>query len=183
MDKTILQKWLAASFMEAGSLHDTESGTPQGGVASPVLANFALNGMQKMLTDLIPHGTGSRRGKAAKINFIRYADDFVTTGATPEFLRETVQPAVERFLAERGLTLSTDKTKITHIADGYDFLGFTIRRFGRQLLVRPSNASQRSLLKKVRGEVGAPVCGTVTTCKGGQRRRQRGGWSSPSCCR
>ncbi len=136
--------------MEAGSLHDTEAGTPQGGIASPVLANFALNGMQKMLTDLIPHGTGSRRRKAAKINFIRYADDFVITGATPELLRETVQPAVERFLAERGLTLSTEKTKITHIADGYDFLGFTIRRFGRQLLVRPSDASQRSLLKKVR---------------------------------
>lgn len=146
MDKVILRKWLAAGFMEAGSFHSTDEGTPQGGIISPCLANFALDGMQTMLKKLFTHVAA----KKAKVNMVRYADDFVITAATPELLKDTVQPAVERFLAVRGLKLSPEKTKITHIEQGYDFLGYTVRRMSNRLLLRPSDASQKALLKKVR---------------------------------
>ena len=68
---------------------------------------------------------------------MRYADDFVVTGASRELLENEVRPLIERFLAERGLTLSAEKTKITHIGEGFDFLGQNLRKFGNKLLIRP----------------------------------------------
>ncbi|MEN8128152.1 MAG: group II intron maturase-specific domain-containing protein [Planctomycetota bacterium] len=82
---------------------------------------------------------------------IRYADDFVITGTSPELLEQEVKPMVQSFLAERGLTLSEEKTAITHIEEGFDFLGFHIRRYGKTLLTRPSKKSVKRLLDKIRG--------------------------------
>ena len=75
MDKAILRKWLKAGFMEREVLHPTENGTPQGGIISPVLANFALDGLVRLLNSVYPKN--NRKGKKAKVNLIRYADDFV----------------------------------------------------------------------------------------------------------
>ena len=84
------------------------------------------------------------------MNFVRYADDFIVTGKSPEFLREEVLPIIREFMAERGLQLSEEKTVITHIEDGFDFLGKNIRKYNGKLLIKPSKQSVSSLLKKVR---------------------------------
>jgi len=81
---------------------------------------------------------------------VRYADDFIITGESPEFLRDKVLPIVREFLAERGLQLSEEKTVITHIGDGFDFLGKNIRKYNGKLLIKPSKTSVKSFLEKVR---------------------------------
>ena len=85
-----------------------------------------------------------------KINTVRYADDFVVTADSPEILTERVKPAVNAFLAERGLTLSKEKTHITHINSGFDFLGFNIRKYKDKLLIKPAKANIKSVLEKLR---------------------------------
>jgi RNA-directed DNA polymerase len=84
------------------------------------------------------------------MNFVRYADDFIITGESPEFLRDKVLPIVKEFLAGRGLQLSEEKTIITHIDDGFDFLGKNIRKYKGKLLIKPSKSSVKTLLEKVR---------------------------------
>lgn len=147
MDKVILRKWLKAGYMEGNALSPTQSGTPQGGIISPVLANFALNGLEQVLRAVFKN---KHQFDKAKVNLVRYADDFVITGLTRELLETTVKPAVEKFLADRGLTLSPEKTKITHITEGYDFLGQNVRRYGSKLLIKPSQKNVKTFLRKVR---------------------------------
>lgn len=84
------------------------------------------------------------------MNFVRYADDFIITGESPEFLREKVLPIVREFLTERGLQLSEEKTVITHIGEGFDFLGKNIRKYNGKLLIKPCKSAVRSFLGKVR---------------------------------
>lgn len=148
MDKTMLQKWLKAGFMEKHVLYPTDAGTPQGGIASPVLANLALDGLEKMLQEHYPKT--SKAGQLAKINMVRYADDIIVTGSTKELLENEVQPLVEQFLKERGLKLSSEKTKITHIEGGFDFLGQNIRKYNGKLIIKPSPKSVKAFLKKIR---------------------------------
>lgn len=85
-----------------------------------------------------------------KVNIVRYADDFIITGATKEVLENEVRPIVEEFLAARGLTLSPEKTKITHIDDGFDFLGFNVRKYNGKLLTKPAKKNVSAFLGKVR---------------------------------
>ncbi|MGY8872817.1 MAG: reverse transcriptase domain-containing protein, partial [Pseudomonadales bacterium] len=109
MDKAVLKKWLKAGYMESGRLNSTEAGTPQGGIISPVLANWALDGLEAVLESHF----GKKNTKASyktKVNYVRYADDFVITGISKELLVNEVKPLVESFMAERGLTLSAKKT-------------------------------------------------------------------------
>ncbi len=101
-------------------LHPTNDGTPQGGIISPVLANLALDGLEKRLRERYPPAT--RKSRRAQVNLIRYADDFIITGRSCELLRDEVRPLAEQFLQERGLELSAEKTRLTHIAEGFDFL-------------------------------------------------------------
>jgi RNA-directed DNA polymerase len=152
MDKTILRKWLRAGFMERHVFHETTEGTPQGGIASPALANLTLDGLERRIRDLFPSARAYQR---AKVHVVRYADDFVVTGATRELLEQTIQPAVAAFLAERGLELSHEKTTVTHIDDGFDFLGKTLRRANGRLLSTPSKQNVKAFLAKVRREVKA----------------------------
>ena len=126
MDKTMLKKWLKAGYMEKHVLHPTEEGTPQGGIISPVLANLTLDGLERMLMEHFPK---VKTGKGALMNFARYADDFIVTGRTKELLEQEVKPLVEQFMSERGLQLSQEKTTITHIKDGFDFLGQNVRKY------------------------------------------------------
>jgi len=167
LDKRVLQKWLTSGYLEGGIFHNTDSGTPQGGVISPVLANLALDGLEKRLLSRFPRsGRGSTQGRAAQVHLIRYADDFVVTGYSQEILEREVKPLVEGFLAERGLTLSPEKTVITHLSEGFDFLGQNIRRYPNgKLLIKPSRKSIRNLLHKVRDIVrrneGAPAVALI----------------------
>jgi RNA-directed DNA polymerase len=142
MDKTILKKWLAAGYMEKGTLYPTEVGTPQGGIASPTLANMALDGLEQAAIDAAP--------KNQKIHVVKYADDFIITGASRQTLEQIIKPAVEVFLRVRGLELSTEKTKITHINDGFDFLGFNLRKYSGKLLIKPAKSSVKTFLAGIR---------------------------------
>jgi RNA-directed DNA polymerase len=145
MDKAILHKWLKAGYMEKGRLNPTEQGTPQGGIASPALANFALDGLEKQLQTQFGHKS------KAQINLVRFADDFIITGSSKELLENEVKPLLEQFLSERGLELSSEKTLITPIDQGFDFLGQNIRKYKGKLLIKPSPKSLNALLNKVRG--------------------------------
>jgi len=145
-DKAVLKKWLKAGFVYQNELFPTESGTPQGGIISPVLANMTLDGLESMLAEKFPNA--KRTGR--KMNMVRYADDFIITGNSKEWLEHEVKPAVVEFLAERGLVLSPEKTKITHIREGFDFLGWNIRKYHDKLLMKPSKANVKAHLDKIR---------------------------------
>jgi RNA-directed DNA polymerase len=117
------------------------------GVTSPVLANLALDGLERGLREKYPP-TRRSRGEYLCVNVVRYADDFIITGRTRELLEHEIKPLVEQFLRERGLELSPDKTVITHIKDGFDFLGQNVRKYrNRKLLIKPSRKSIRVLVE------------------------------------
>jgi RNA-directed DNA polymerase len=147
MDKSILRKWLKAGYIEKHVFHQTEEGTPQGGPISPALANLALDGLEHQLRMLHP---GFHQSRKAKVNLVRFADDFIVTGSSKELLENEVKPVVEAFLKERGLTLSAEKTLITHIEDGFDFLGQNVRKYNGKLIIKPSKKSVKAFLSKVR---------------------------------
>ena len=120
----------------------TKNGTPQGGVASPTLANMALDGLENAVRN--------RPNKLKnKVNFIRYADDFIITASSREYLENTILPIVNRFLAERGLAVSEEKTKIVNIEQGFDFLGQNIRKYNNKLIIKPAKANIESFKVKV----------------------------------
>lgn len=152
LNKAILHKWLKSGYLEKQVFYDTISGTPQGGIISPALSNITLDGLERRLREVFPaRGKGSERGRAAQVHLIRYADDFIITGHSEELLRMTVKPLVESFLAERGLVLSSEKTVITHIEKGFDFLGQNIRRYPHgKLFIKPARKSVVSVLAKVK---------------------------------
>lgn len=154
-DKVVLQKWLKAGYVENRNLFPTEAGTPQGGIISPTLANMTLDGLEKLLAEHFPR-VGWRNGRSwcPKVNLVRYADDFIITGHSKELLENEVRPLVEEFLKERGLVLSTDKTRITHIDEGFDFLGQNLRKYDGKPLVKPSKKNTHVFLEKVRGIIG-----------------------------
>ena len=143
MHKASLRQWLKAGYMEKHVLHPTPEGSPQGGPISPVLANMALDGLEELLHKHFP-------AQKRKVHLVRYADDFIITAAEKATLEEGVVPLVQSFLAKRGLRLSPTKTTITHIDDGFDFLGQTVRKYNGKLLITPSKKTQKALLEKVR---------------------------------
>ena len=112
--------------------------------------DFGRTGTTPQTTLPRKHG---RRGSLSipKINLIRYADDFIITGATKDVLENEVKPLVEQFLRDRGLQLSPEKTCITHIEQGFDFLGQNLRKFDGKLLIKPSKKNTHVFLEKVRG--------------------------------
>ena len=142
MDKSILSKWLTAGYIEKNVFHPTEEGTPQGGLISPTLMNMTLNGLERTVKNAV-----SRRDM---VNVIVYADDFIITGASIEVLEQKVKPAVITFLQERGLEISLEKTQITHIEDGFDFLGFNVRKYKGKFLIKPSKKSIKAFLCDIR---------------------------------
>ncbi len=158
MDRQILRKWLKAGFMDKSALHPTRAGTPQGGVASPVLANMALDGLQAALRERFPV-----RGSKARnmVHLARYADDFIVTGDSKEILEQEVRPLVEQFLEERGLSLSPEKTVVTNVEEGFDFLGQTVRRQNDKLLTRPSKKSVKRFLQRLREVIRRLVSATA----------------------
>jgi RNA-directed DNA polymerase len=142
MDKRMLRAWLQAGYWEKDQLFPTTAGTPQVGLISPLLANLALDGM----------GQAVRAGTKAsdKVHFVRYADDFVVTGATRELLEQKVKPALTAFLHPRGLELSEQKTVLSHVQKGFDFLGHTLRKYEDKLLITPAKGKIQILRAKIR---------------------------------
>lgn len=156
--RELIRQWLKAGYMDEFRWHPTEAGTPQGGVVSPLLANIALHGMEEVL--------GVQRWKAgahtrivSNCAVVRYADDFVVTCTTKEEAERAIDRLVP-WLAERGLTLAEEKTRIVHITDGFDFLGFNVRQYrtpgsttrGTKLVIKPSRESVARIRKRLKGE-------------------------------
>lgn len=152
MDKSILKQFLNAGFVFKDKLFPTDDGTPQGGIISPILANMALDGIEQVIAENFHNSKYGNRTQHTvaknRVNFIRYADDFVVTAASPE-IAEKVKRVITDFLKTRGLELSESKTLITHINDGFDFLGWTFRKFNGKLLVKPSKKSIRNLVESL----------------------------------
>ena len=149
----MLRKWLKSGFIFNRELFPTEEGTPQGGIISPVLANMALDGLEAILIKRFkPYRKMRINGELchSKVNYVRYADDFIITGRSKELLENDVIPIVREFLQERGLVLSEEKTKITHIDEGFDFLGFNIRKYKGTLLIKPTKESLKRFLSKLK---------------------------------
>ena len=146
VDREVLRKWLKAGFVENRVLFPTEAGTPQGGIISPTLANLTLDGLERLLKGKFPvwHKPGP------KVNLIRYADDFIITGSSKELLENEVKPMVEQFMRDRGLQLSPEKTCITPIENGFDFLGQNVRKHDGKLLIKPSRKNTHTFLEKMR---------------------------------
>jgi len=144
LNRTILQKWLKAGYIEKKRLFPTPKGTPQGGIISPTIMNMVLDGMETAIKKQFP------RWKGQKVNFIRYADDFIITASSKELIINEIIPLVVDFLKPRGLKLSEEKSKITHINDGFDFLSQNVRKYKGKLVIRPSKDSVQSFKNKMK---------------------------------
>ena len=154
--KHLVKAWLKAGVIESGSFHDTPSGTPQGGVISPLLLNIALHGIDDALGVRRRASDGQLHPSSRAV--VRYADDLVVFCGGREEAERTIQD-LSGWLAERGLSLSSEKTRIVHIRQGFDFLGFNVRQYedptaraGAKLLIRPSKASMKRIRARLRQE-------------------------------
>lgn len=141
IDKRMLKQWLKCGYLQDRKLFPTKSGTPQGGIISPTLANMTLDGLEKAVKDSCP--------RRRKVNFIRYADDFIVTADSRELLENNIIPAINDFLKPRGLMLSPEKTGIVRIEQGFDFLGQHLRKYRNKLIITPSKENTRSFLSKL----------------------------------
>ena len=143
LDKRMLKQWLECGFMDKELFYRTDEGTPQGGIISPTLMLLTLAGLEQLIKTIAFQ-------KGYRVNFIAYADDFVVTGTSKEVLVDEIKPLIARFLQERGLTLPEEKTRTTHISDGFDFLGFNLRKYKGKLLIKPSKSNVLSFLNNMR---------------------------------
>nr|YP_006072996.1 hypothetical protein NIHY_p01 [Nitella hyalina]AEH42861.1 hypothetical protein NhyaMp01 [Nitella hyalina] len=170
-DKDVLESWLKSGVMNGVELAPTEVGTPQGGIISPLLCNIALNGLEHAVKTSVGRSDYQKKlGSRPKVHTTRYADDFIITGVNEGLLTRQVRPAVEKFLDERNLKLKEAKTRIIHIEEGVDFLGFNLRRHPYRpelnkapsrldkdnqkgktvLIIRPSKNNVERLVGKIR---------------------------------
>ena len=152
MDKAILKQFLKAGFVYNRHLNPTKAGTPQGGIISPILANMTLDGLEMAIASRF-HVTkrgiiDKGRCNPHKVNFVRYADDFIVTAASEEIAKE-IAVLVKGFLKERGLELSEEKTQVAHIDDGFDFLGWNFRKYKGKLLIKPSKKAIDKVTRKI----------------------------------
>jgi len=150
--KRILLKILKSGYVYFDTLFPTEIGTPQGGVLSPTIANMTLDGIENILAKKYYSRKNGNVDKSNcnlhKINFVRYADDFVVTTDSEEIALE-IKTLITEFLKPRGLTLSEEKTKITYIDVGFDFLGWNFRKYNGKLLIKPSEKSIATIISKI----------------------------------
>jgi len=151
--KSILSQFLKSGYFENGRLFPTDKGAPQGGPLSPILANMVLNGLEAELgRTFYAQKDGQINKKSCnkhKINYTRFADDFVLTADSEDPLLKAKE-IISIFLEQRGLSLSDEKTMITHISTGFDFLGWNFRKYNGTLLPKPSKGSQKSVIQKIR---------------------------------
>lgn len=146
MEKGILRQWLKAGYIDRNVFYETQEGAPQGSPISPVLANLTLDGLEAAVIGDYP----SRVKRQRQFHMVRFADDFVVFGRNREPLETEVKPRVEAHLTERGLSLSTEKTRLTDIDQGFDFLGQNVRKYKGKLLIKPAKKNIKAFLHKVR---------------------------------
>jgi len=153
MNKQILKQWLKSGYVENLQRNPSESGTPQGSIISPTLSNMVLDGMEDAIDKEFKIKRTGKHGKyfnPFQIHLVRYADDFIITANDKDVLEQKVKPIIQSFLKERGLSLSEEKTHLTHIDTGFDFLGQNIRKYKGKLLIKPSKKSVKTLLSKIK---------------------------------
>lgn len=150
--RKLINLWLKAGYMDKGVFYETEMGTPQGGIISPLLANIALHGLEKALGIKHDH----RAKLTSKRAIVRYADDFVVFCETKQDAEKSVT-ILQNWMKDRGLTLSDEKTKIVHLTQGFDFLGFNVRQYpvsntktGFKLLIKPSKQTMQNVRNQLR---------------------------------
>ena len=155
--KSLLEQWLKAGYLEANVFYPTSSGTPQGGSCSPLLANIALHGLEQAIGMGYQHG-GGRVQTCGPRRVVRYADDFLVFCSTQEDAQQAVL-LLRTWLKERGLALSEEKTRIVHLKEGFDFLGFNVRQYpsrntatGWKTLIKPSKESIQKIRDRLRTE-------------------------------
>jgi RNA-directed DNA polymerase len=150
MNKRILAQWLRSGFRDHGIRYPTTAGVPQGGICSPVISNLVLDGLEQVVCG------PSRFRRRHHLHYVRWADDFIVTANSRQVLEEVILPRIAAFLLERGVRLSAEKTVITPLVQGFDFLGQTVRKHERpnsksaKLRITPSQASLQALTAKVR---------------------------------
>lgn len=140
-NRKLIKEWLKAGFLFQGKFNPTEQGTPQGGVISPLLANIGLHGLENHIKATNP-----------KLGVVRYADDFIVTARDKKSL-ETAQNLIQAWMSERGLELSSEKTFITSMEDGFDFLGCNSRHYDGKLLIKPSKKKVLAFCKRIGEEI------------------------------
>jgi RNA-directed DNA polymerase len=149
--KDLIKGWLKAGYILNGKFNPTDTGTPQGGVISPLLANIGLHGLETFIKT-----TNQVKTKWGDITFplgvVRYADDFIVTAKDKGSL-EKAQIQIQQWLSERGLELSTEKTRITSIEEGFDFLGFHHRHYNGTILIKPSKRKVLDFCKRIGKEI------------------------------
>jgi RNA-directed DNA polymerase len=145
----MIWQWLRAGVVEHGRLHRTEQGTPQGGVISPVLLNVALHGME-MAAGVSYLSSGSIRVDSPAL--VRYADDLVALCHTRQDALK-IKARLAAWLASRGLAFNEDKTRVVTLEEGFDFLGFNVRRYGNRPLIKPSKTAVRRIRQRLRAEL------------------------------
>lgn len=156
--RELIKQWLKAGYMEDEIFHPTQSGTPQGGVISPLLANIALHGLGELLASYVkvkeyqssPKAKRQRvtKQKLPRYGFCRYADDFIVTAETQEDL-EFVLPIIQKWMKERGLQLNKEKTQIVQVSNGFNFLGFHIRQFKGHCITKPEKKKTLNFVQKI----------------------------------
>ena len=141
----IIRRWLKAGVIEFGNFSKSDSGTPQGGIISPLLANIALHGMENLFKD------------QKSIRLVRYADDFVVIANSKKILENQVLSKLKTFLEPRGLSLNAIKTKIIHRTEGFSFLGFHVKYLVKPkaitsfLHITPPKEKISKVLSKIKG--------------------------------
>ena len=136
----LINEWMKAGYVYKGNQHETTAGTPQGGVLSPLLSNIGLHGLENLVKTF-----------NSKLGIVRYADDFILTSKSKDEIRE-ILPEVKQWLSSKGLELSAEKTKIVHIDEGFNFLGFNVRQYSGKLLIKPQKEKVLAFCKKI-GEI------------------------------
>ncbi|MFD9666263.1 reverse transcriptase domain-containing protein [Rhodococcus sp. NPDC059968] len=153
--REMVRKWLKAGVIENGGFAPTEEGSPQGGVISPLLMNVALHGLEEAAGVRYAPGTRSGHTRPGTPVVIRYADDLVVLCHTRQ-QAEQVKARLAEWLAPRGLFFNEGKTQIVHLGEeGFDFLGFNVRRYHSKLLIKPSKAAIRRLRQRLASEIRA----------------------------
>ncbi|NEN99348.1 MAG: group II intron reverse transcriptase/maturase, partial [Moorea sp. SIO3I7] len=160
----LVKDWLKAGYIHKGVFSDTGKGTPQGGIISPLLANIALHGLEEELGIKYIWSKNKRNKNGGNwVNrtsrtYVRFADDFVILTESEEDANEA-KKILEKWLSKKGLTLSEEKTKITHLTESFEFLGWNFRKYpttkrktGLVTLIKPSQKSVKKVKEKLRIE-------------------------------
>jgi len=135
--ENLIAEWMKAGYVYEGTHYPTNTGTPQGGICSPLLSNIGLHGLENLIKSL-----------NNKLGIVRYADDFILTAKTLKEIEDII-PRVKQWLLERGLELSTEKTNIVHIDEGFNFLGFNVRQYKSKLLIKPQKEKVLAFCKRL----------------------------------